>query len=115
MSRTKVTLPRAVLGMVLAAGLVEAGRFVLRLVGMERGEGDAAGRPFGALRGHTYVSLTTFRESGEAVSTPVWFAISDDRCRLPVRIESSIPDAGKVVLTLTNADSSLCAPHLARR
>jgi len=30
------------------------------------------------LRGHTYVSLTTFRESGEAVSTPVWFAVVGD-------------------------------------
>ena len=49
---------------------------------------------------------------GEGV---IRFAISDDRCRLPVRIESNIPDAGKVVLTLTNADSSLCAPRLARR
>jgi hypothetical protein len=43
------------------------------------------------------------------------FALSDDRCRLPVRIESDIPDAGKVVLTLTDAGSSLCAPHIARR
>jgi hypothetical protein len=49
---------------------------------------------------------------GEGV---IRFAVSDDRCRLPVRIESAIPDAGKVVLTLTDADSSLCAPHLAHR
>jgi uncharacterized protein len=90
-ARTKVTLPRAVLGMVLAAGLVAAGRFVVRLVGMERGEGDAAGRPFGALRGHTYVSLTTFRENGEAVPTPVWFAISDDRIYV-----GTDPESGKM-------------------
>jgi len=49
---------------------------------------------------------------GEGV---IRFAISDDRCRLPVRIESAIPDAGKVVLTLTDAGTSLCAPSLARR
>ena len=91
MARTMVTLPRAVLGRVLAAGLVEAGRFVVRLVGMERGESDVAGRPFGALRGHTYVSLTTFRESGEAVSTPVWFAISDDRIYV-----GTDPESGKM-------------------
>ena len=42
-------------------------------------------------------------------------AITDDRCRLPVRIDSDIPGAGKVVLTLTSADSSPCMPHLARR
>jgi hypothetical protein len=44
------------------------------------------------------------------------FSISDDRCRIPVRIESTIPDAGTVVLTLTNSGGdSLCAPRLARR
>jgi uncharacterized protein len=31
-----------------------------------------------ALRGHRYVSLTTFRKTGKAVPTPVWFA-GDDR------------------------------------
>jgi hypothetical protein len=49
---------------------------------------------------------------GEGV---IRFAISDDRCRLPVRIESAIPDAGKVVLSLTDAGSSRCASNLARR
>ena len=91
MARTKVTLPRAVLGMVLAAGLVEAGRFVVRLVGMEKGERDAPGKPFGVVRGHTYVSLTTFRKSGEAVSTPVWFAVSDDRVYV-----GTDPESGKM-------------------
>ena len=79
MAKRKATLSRVAFGIALAVGLVPAGRFLIRLVGMERGERDEAGRPFGALRGHTYVSLTTFRESGEAVSTPVWFAISGDR------------------------------------
>ena len=62
----------------LAVAVGAAARLVLRLLGMERGE-KGAGGPFGALAGHTYVSLTTFRESGEAVSTPVWFAIAGDR------------------------------------
>ena len=44
------------------------------------------------------------------------FSISDDRCRLPVRIESTIPDAGTVVLTLADAGAdTLCSARLARR
>ena len=44
------------------------------------------------------------------------FSISDDRCRLPVRIESNIPDAGTVVLTLADAGKdSLCSARLAHR
>ncbi|MEO8564081.1 MAG: DUF3108 domain-containing protein [bacterium] len=43
------------------------------------------------------------------------FALTDDRCRIPVRIESAIPDAGDVVLTLTDAGASPCVPHLAGR
>src|SRR5215207_1809457 len=44
------------------------------------------------------------------------FSISDDGCRLPVRIESKIPDAGTVVLTLAEAGGdSLCSSRLARR
>ena len=44
------------------------------------------------------------------------FSISDDACRLPVRIESKIPDAGTVVLTLAQAGGdTLCSSRLARR
>jgi hypothetical protein len=44
------------------------------------------------------------------------FSISEDGCRLPVRIESNIPDAGNVVLTLADAGrDTLCAGRLARR
>jgi hypothetical protein len=44
------------------------------------------------------------------------FSISDDRCRLPVRIESVIPDAGTVVLTLADAGAdTLCSARVARR
>jgi len=35
--------------------------------------------PFSTLEGHRYMRLTTYRRDGEAVSTPVWFAILDDR------------------------------------
>ena len=44
------------------------------------------------------------------------FSLSDDRCRVPVRIESNIPDAGTVVLTLADAGSdTVCSARLARR
>ena len=44
------------------------------------------------------------------------FSISDDGCRLPVRIESNIPDAGTVVLTLADAGAGApCSARLARR
>jgi uncharacterized protein len=35
--------------------------------------------PFGALDGHRYMVLTTFRKSGVAVPTTVWFARQGDR------------------------------------
>jgi hypothetical protein len=44
------------------------------------------------------------------------FSISDDGCRIPVRIESNIPDAGTVVLTLADAGAdTACSARLARR
>jgi Protein of unknown function (DUF3108) len=44
------------------------------------------------------------------------FSISNDRCRIPLRIESAIPDAGTVVLTLAaSGGDSLCPARLARR
>ena len=35
--------------------------------------------PFDVLEGHEFLRFTTFRRSGEAVSTPLWFEISDGR------------------------------------
>ena len=35
--------------------------------------------PFGALEGHNFMSLTTFRASGQPVTTPVWFAAEGDK------------------------------------
>lgn len=34
---------------------------------------------FPQLQGHQYLSLTTYRKSGEGVASPVWFAIDGDR------------------------------------
>ena len=36
-------------------------------------------RHFHSLNGHKYCQLVTFRRSGTAVATPVWFAIDGDR------------------------------------
>ncbi len=46
---------------------------------------------FANLKGHQFISLTTFRKTGVAVSTPVWFA--DAGGRLIVTTE---PASGKV-------------------
>lgn len=40
---------------------------------------DRVQHPFEVLEGHQYMSLTTFRKSGEAVPTPVWFALVGGR------------------------------------
>jgi hypothetical protein len=46
---------------------------------------------------------------GEGV---IRFSFSDDACRRPVRIESTIPDAGRVVMTLQSASPAIpgCEP-----
>lgn len=50
------------------------------------------------------------RYRGEGV---IRISLSDDACRRPVRIESMMPNAGTVVMTLTGAEPALsqCAPH----
>ncbi len=46
---------------------------------------------FPTLQGHQYMNLITFRKSGQAVSTPVWFAETDGKLYV-----TTIPDSGKV-------------------
>ena len=46
---------------------------------------------FDALARATYISLTTFRRSGDAVPTPVWFALDSGT----IYVESG-PNSGKV-------------------
>jgi len=68
-------------------------------------------------RGHVETPLGTFvtrdvemrvrdarNYQGEGV---IRFSFSDDACRRPVRIESTIPEAGKVVMTLASASPSV--------
>ena len=47
--------------------------------------------PFEDLEGHEYMNLTTFRKSGEAVATPLWFALVDGRL-----YATTPPDSGKM-------------------
>lgn len=46
---------------------------------------------FSSLQGHQFISLTTFRRTGVAVATPVWFAEVGGRLYV-----TTDPDAGKV-------------------
>lgn len=106
MNRRAATLRRMAAYFAGAALAVVAGRLVVRLLGYERGQRDAAGQPFGVLAGHTYASLTTFRGSGEAVSTPVWFVIMGDRIYVGTDPESGkmkrIRNNSRVVLRVSN-------------
>jgi len=40
------------------------------------------------IRGQKYICLKTFRKSGVAVNTPVWFAERDDKLYVKTRIDS---------------------------
>jgi PPOX class probable F420-dependent enzyme len=40
------------------------------------------------IQGRKYVSLTTFRKNGAAVSTPVWFGDDDDKLYVKTRSDS---------------------------
>ena len=43
---------------------------------------------FANLEGQRYVSLTTYRRSGEAVPTPVWMALADGKAYVYTGLES---------------------------
>lgn len=54
---------------------------------------------FDVLVDHRYLSLKTFRTSGEAVPTPVWFAQADGKLYVTTR-----PESGKVKRIKQNGD-----------
>ncbi|CAN5198105.1 hypothetical protein BH24ACT19_BH24ACT19_11070 [soil metagenome] len=89
---------------VLGAGaLAEAvGLAVRRRAARGRGAGL-----LGVLEGHRYVNLTTFRKSGEAVPTTVWFALMDGRVYVTTPPSSGkmkrIRNDPRVLLTPSNA------------
>ena len=74
----------------LAAGAFVVGRAAVGTLGLERSERDGAAG-LGYLGGRRYVNLTTFRRSGEEVTTPVWFVLVDGRLYM-----TTPPDAGKM-------------------
>ena len=41
-------------------------------------EGEAQARGFDHLKGHSYCLVVSYKRSGEAVPTPVWFGVADD-------------------------------------
>lgn len=64
--------------------------------------------PFPMLEGHKNINLTTFRKSGDAVPTPVWFVVLQGK--LYVRTQA---DSGKVKRTRNNGRVEL-APSTVR-
>lgn len=85
---------------------LEVGRLRVRELVVE--EQRSGPRPFDALEGNKYVALTTFRKSGEAVSTPLWFATVDGRAYM-----TTPPDSGKMK-RIRNDARVLLAPCNAR-
>lgn len=67
-------------------------------------EERSAPHPFAYLEGHNYINLTTFRKSGEPVSTPLWFALHEGRL-----YATTEPDSGKMK-RIRNNPSVLLAP-----
>jgi PPOX class probable F420-dependent enzyme len=55
----------------------------------------AADASFDSLRGHKYGLLVTYKRSGEAVPTPVWFGLGDDG-RLYVRTGRNVAKVKRV-------------------
>ena len=58
--------------------------------------------PFHLLHRHHYANLTTFRKSGEAIQTPVWFAERDGRIYIMTPMGSGkakrVRNNGKVLI-----------------
>ena len=67
--------------MTVAERIADASNRVYLRIRHPRAWETAASRPgtFDSLKGHKYVLLQTFRKSGEAVPTPVWFGLADGK------------------------------------
>jgi PPOX class probable F420-dependent enzyme len=66
---------------------------------------DAVERDFEPLRGHKYATLVTFRKSGEAMPSPVWFGL-DDAGRAYMH---TMHDSGKVKRIRNNSKALIVA------
>ena len=74
----------------VTAGAFAVGRAAVGTLGLARSERDGS-EGFGYLDGRRYVNLTTFRRSGEEVTTPVWFVLLDGKLYM-----TTPPDSGKM-------------------
>ena len=74
----------------VAAGAFAVGRAAVGALDLGRSERNGA-EGFEHLKGRQYVNLTTFRPSGEEVTTPVWFVLVDGRLYV-----TTPPDSGKM-------------------
>jgi PPOX class probable F420-dependent enzyme len=66
---------------------------------------DAVERDFEVLRGHKYATVVTFRKSGEAMPSPVWFGL-DDQGRAYFH---TMHDSGKVKRIRNNGKALIVA------
>ena len=66
---------------------------------------DAVERDFEPLRGHKYATLVTFRKSGEAMPSPIWFGL-DDAGRAYLH---TLHDSGKVKRIRNNGKALIVA------
>lgn len=70
-------------------------------------EDDAVQGDFSSLRGHRYALVVTFKRSGEAVPSPVWFGL-DDAGRAYLH---TMHDAGKVKRIRNNGRALIVAAN----
>jgi hypothetical protein len=66
--------------------------------------------PFAALARAQFLSLTTYRKSGVAVATPVWFAISEEQGTISIESEAQ---RGKVKGNRGQGSEPACANAVA--
>lgn len=88
----------------IAIGVLKIRRLITTRGGAREHSTSGAPRLFESLEGHKYMSLTTFRKSGEAVSTTVWFVLYDGRLYI-----TTDPTSGKMK-RIRNDSRVLLAP-----
>ncbi|MEI7769963.1 MAG: PPOX class F420-dependent oxidoreductase [Chloroflexales bacterium] len=71
---------------------------------------------FAGLRDQQYISLTTYRKSGEAIATPVWFALDGERMYIVTPADSGkvkrIRNNGRVSLAPSDGRGKLKGPAM---
>jgi PPOX class probable F420-dependent enzyme len=79
---------------------------------------DAVERDFESLRGHKYATVVTFRKSGEAMPSPVWFGLDDAGRAYAHTLHDSgkvkrIRNNGKVLIVASTTRGKPTGPVLA--